>query len=139
MTDGEALLATIIAEPWNDLPRLVYADWLDENGREIEAKHIRDEVAHPTTSTPHYVFPGTVPILAYRRGFVAEIRCTMAYWLSNGPEWVRDAPIERVAITEPLYVMPPEIARWANHIGGVTRRDVDETSRACIAWARSVQ
>jgi uncharacterized protein (TIGR02996 family) len=32
MTDRQALLAAIIAEPDEDMPRLAYADWLDEQG-----------------------------------------------------------------------------------------------------------
>jgi uncharacterized protein (TIGR02996 family) len=32
VTDRDALLAAILANPDDDLPRLVYADWLDENG-----------------------------------------------------------------------------------------------------------
>jgi uncharacterized protein (TIGR02996 family) len=32
MTDRDALIAAIAAAPADDLPRLVYADWLDENG-----------------------------------------------------------------------------------------------------------
>ncbi|MDB5311977.1 MAG: hypothetical protein JWO38_6179 [Gemmataceae bacterium] len=35
MSDRDALLAAILAAPDDDLPRLVYADWLDENGRAI--------------------------------------------------------------------------------------------------------
>lgn len=31
MSDGEALLAAILANPDDDAPRLVYADWLEEN------------------------------------------------------------------------------------------------------------
>jgi uncharacterized protein (TIGR02996 family) len=31
MTDGYALLRAIEAEPDDDTPRFVYADWLDEN------------------------------------------------------------------------------------------------------------
>ena len=33
LTDEDALLAAITAAPKDDLPRLVYADWLDEHGR----------------------------------------------------------------------------------------------------------
>jgi uncharacterized protein (TIGR02996 family) len=36
MSDGDALLAAILAEPDADLPRLVFADWLDEYGGEPE-------------------------------------------------------------------------------------------------------
>jgi uncharacterized protein (TIGR02996 family) len=28
----EAFLGAILAEPGNDLPRLIYADWLEERG-----------------------------------------------------------------------------------------------------------
>ena len=33
MTDREALLAAIHADPDDDTARLVYADWLQENGQ----------------------------------------------------------------------------------------------------------
>jgi uncharacterized protein (TIGR02996 family) len=36
MSDGDALLAAILAEPDEDVPRLVYADWLDEVGDESD-------------------------------------------------------------------------------------------------------
>jgi uncharacterized protein (TIGR02996 family) len=48
MSDKEALLATILAEPDNDLPRLVFADWLEENGTVFErgwAELIRVQIA----------------------------------------------------------------------------------------------
>jgi uncharacterized protein (TIGR02996 family) len=42
MDDVErALLAAIIAEPEDDTPRLVYADWLDEHARPERAEFIR--------------------------------------------------------------------------------------------------
>ena len=41
MSDGDALLAAILAEPDEDTPRLAYADWLDEYGG--EAEHVRAE------------------------------------------------------------------------------------------------
>jgi uncharacterized protein (TIGR02996 family) len=43
MTDGDALYRAIVARPEDDTPRLVYADWLDENGHEEEAEFIRLE------------------------------------------------------------------------------------------------
>ncbi len=45
--DEAALLAAIIAAPQDDLPRLVYADWLDERGEEsdaAQAEYIRLEI-----------------------------------------------------------------------------------------------
>ncbi|MBA4068200.1 MAG: hypothetical protein C0501_31765 [Isosphaera sp.] len=41
MSDEDALLAAILADPDDDTPRLVYADWLDEHGRHDRAEFIR--------------------------------------------------------------------------------------------------
>lgn len=41
MNDRAAFLAAIIAEPENDLPRLIYADYLDEHGEVERAEFIR--------------------------------------------------------------------------------------------------
>lgn len=44
MTDGEALVAGIAADPENDLPRLVFADWLEEHGDAERAEFVRAQV-----------------------------------------------------------------------------------------------
>jgi len=41
MSDEDALIAAIIANPDEDTPRLVYADWLQENGRPERGEFIR--------------------------------------------------------------------------------------------------
>jgi uncharacterized protein (TIGR02996 family) len=41
LTDGEILLRAILATPEDDAPRLIYADWLEENGEEERAEFIR--------------------------------------------------------------------------------------------------
>lgn len=41
MSDEPALLAAIRAHPDEDTPRLIYADWLDENGQPERAEFIR--------------------------------------------------------------------------------------------------
>jgi uncharacterized protein (TIGR02996 family) len=41
MTDEDSFLRAITAAPDDDLPRLVYADWLDEHGRHERAEFIR--------------------------------------------------------------------------------------------------
>src|SRR4029079_18415576 len=41
MRDEDALLRAIDAEPHDDLPRLAYADWLEENGQAEGAGFIR--------------------------------------------------------------------------------------------------
>jgi uncharacterized protein (TIGR02996 family) len=40
-SDGDALFRAICAQPWEDTPRLVYADWLQENGQLERAEFIR--------------------------------------------------------------------------------------------------
>jgi uncharacterized protein (TIGR02996 family) len=40
-SDGEALFRAILAAPADDLPRLVYADWLQEHGNAERAEFIR--------------------------------------------------------------------------------------------------
>lgn len=52
MTDGEALLATIIANPDEDTPRLIYADYLDDNDEPERAAAIRKQVAHARLPSP---------------------------------------------------------------------------------------
>lgn len=41
MTDRDALLKAILAQPDEDMPRLMYADWLTENGHESRGEFIR--------------------------------------------------------------------------------------------------
>lgn len=40
-TDELAIIAGIKAEPESDVPRLVYADWIEEHGRSLQAEFIR--------------------------------------------------------------------------------------------------
>jgi uncharacterized protein (TIGR02996 family) len=45
MCTEDALLAAVRTAPDDDLPRLVYADWLDENGDADRAEYIRCQIA----------------------------------------------------------------------------------------------
>jgi uncharacterized protein (TIGR02996 family) len=44
MTDGEALQRAVVADPDDDTPRLIYADWLEENGQAERAAFIRAHI-----------------------------------------------------------------------------------------------
>jgi uncharacterized protein (TIGR02996 family) len=44
MTERDALLRAILCEPTDDTVRLVYADWLDENGEPERAEFVRVQV-----------------------------------------------------------------------------------------------
>lgn len=45
MVDGDALLRGIIGEPGDDLVRLAYADWCEENGQSERAEFVRLQIA----------------------------------------------------------------------------------------------
>ncbi|HKB05988.1 MAG TPA: TIGR02996 domain-containing protein [Gemmataceae bacterium] len=45
-SESDALLAAVLADPDDDAPRLVYADWLDEHARHERAALIRLQVEH---------------------------------------------------------------------------------------------
>ncbi|HEV3384748.1 MAG TPA: TIGR02996 domain-containing protein, partial [Gemmata sp.] len=44
MSDRDALHAAICANPDDDTPRLVFADWLDEHGEAKRAAYIRASI-----------------------------------------------------------------------------------------------
>jgi uncharacterized protein (TIGR02996 family) len=50
MSDRDALLAAILAQPDDDTPRLVYADWLDEHDEPERAEFIRIQFRLPNLS-----------------------------------------------------------------------------------------
>jgi len=137
-SDERALMSAILADPTNDTPRLVYADWLEEQGCGERAEFIRDTVwmsanhtdcpvrladlgrgrpvplrcgiceyctrrrraekfysKHQWIDAPAYAvafeptpLDGEMPAghgitLIVRRGFVAEVVCTLADWMGG--------------------------------------------------------
>src|SRR5215203_2415404 len=97
MSDESALLAAILANPDEDTPRLVYADWLQENGQPERAEFIRLQIERErlTPADPRFataarregilfahnksrwllalqlMMPGSA--LKFRRGFVEDL------------------------------------------------------------------
>jgi uncharacterized protein (TIGR02996 family) len=69
--DERALIQTIIANPDDDLPRLVYADWLEEHGRAASAELFRCE-GHRAGGEPkwHTRLPDRYPDLANRLVYI---------------------------------------------------------------------
>jgi len=57
MSDYDALMATVIAYPDSDSPRLIFADWLEEHGEEERAEFIRVQCELARTK----VMPGWLP------------------------------------------------------------------------------
>src|SRR5688572_27666976 len=81
MNDGNALLASIIANPAEDTPRLMFADYLEETGdRESRDRaafiRVQIEISHRPNmmcTTPHPL--GVQPIEATWHRFTAHCRC----------------------------------------------------------------
>jgi uncharacterized protein (TIGR02996 family) len=123
MSDHDAFLAAITASPDDDTPRLVYADFLEENNEPDRAAFIRDQVRlaqlppwDPFAVTSRWqrhefmsgkAFLGSLPVLGtsqlewpvepFRRGFVwcLNIRHLIG-WESMEARILREAPIGEV-------------------------------------------
>lgn len=85
-TDGEALLRAICAAPAEDTPRLVYADWCDENGQPERAEFIRVQIALSHLPAPCVVRPEGITIDPPGESHTAEISVPFseAVALENG-------------------------------------------------------
>lgn len=111
MTTREALLKAVLANPDDDLPRLVYADWLEENDKQVAADYIRIACAGDAVTTLEYSrrhwrevddFRDVVKYgmgYDYSRGFVSGVHCSLANWLKHGPAVVREHPVAKVNFT----------------------------------------
>jgi uncharacterized protein (TIGR02996 family) len=74
VTDGQALLQAILDYPNDDVPRLVYADWLEEHDDPARAEFIRAQVELASLPEGH-------PELDGLRKREQEL------WRAHGPRW----------------------------------------------------
>jgi uncharacterized protein (TIGR02996 family) len=117
MTDRDALLAAVIARPEDDLPRLVFADWLDEHGEPARATFIRAQIAGDEATAADLLcehkaaWDRELPEWAtwkdtkvvYRRGFVAELITTPRRLLREGHELFAVAPVHAVHLRPQVH------------------------------------
>ncbi len=135
-TDRDALLAGILADPDADLPRLVFADWLEETGHPANcarAEYIRlaiDETRHPAERGTrrkrksrldglkamfddewdvfHKATPGRGLFHATRsRGFVDHVSIRPAKLATVFPELPERYPIREMLITGGALIHTP--------------------------------
>ena len=97
MTDREALIAAIAASPADDLPRLVFADWLDDHGDPAQAEFIRAHVRLYRTR------PGTGEYAAIARRCDDLMRANCGEWLQT---------ICEAFGCEPPRFAPPQPSGW---------------------------
>jgi uncharacterized protein (TIGR02996 family) len=126
MSDREAFVRAILESPDDDAPRLVYADWLDENGDPARAEFIRLQCElggivlgtqaafdrfRAIQSRSRTLFEahheqwlrelGPLPPdrhmqIWFRRGMAAKVVCPVEYFLAHGHCLFDVAPVEEV-------------------------------------------
>lgn len=141
MTDAD-FLAAIIADPKNDVPRLIYADWLEERG-DPRGEFIRRSCV-PPYHCYRYQFPEGPPAaleillgrptgrgwvgvrsgliviapplegIAYTisRGFVEAVRCTAKDWSRYAKFLVATQPIQDVEIAGVVSAEDRALFSW---------------------------
>jgi uncharacterized protein (TIGR02996 family) len=119
MTSDEAFLADIIAHPDDDAPRLVYADWLEENGQPDRAGFIRAQVqrlragpgapeeelrrregyqlAREQAAWRERLGSGHA-VLTLVRGFVEGVGTSATNWLKQGRAMLEATPLRQLKL-----------------------------------------
>lgn len=145
VTDGAALVRRVIADPGDDLLRLIYADWLEEAGEQERAAFIRHQVeasglSAVTPSTAGHVsqwrrewaLPGSIsgqwPTNCggweWRRGFPEIWHCPFHLWAAHGAALAESNPISRVVLTDRQPQGSPRERKWTwyrDHTGWLQR------------------
>jgi uncharacterized protein (TIGR02996 family) len=119
MSDHDALLAAVIAAPADDLPRLVFADYLDESGDADRAEFIRVqiELARRPADDPqrselsrrerellsrnrgNWVIPGLrATPQRFRRGFVEVVEIAADELIQSGGRLLDAAPVRHLRV-----------------------------------------
>lgn len=118
MSDDELLRAAIVARPDEDLPRLVYADFLQEAGHDDRAELIRVQCAlerlpandpERTELTrreaellaahkPEWRIAGLTGTQTFRRGMIESVETTAEALVRADPEVLRLAPVRHLRL-----------------------------------------
>jgi uncharacterized protein (TIGR02996 family) len=124
---GEAILQAVLAEPDDDAPRLIYADWLADNGQEDRAEFIRLQLELfrlPTNdargkqlrqrekqlwSANKKAWLATLPLelrkrkyIAFHCGFFEELTHAPSTWTTCADELFRSHPVHRLKPKSPF-------------------------------------
>jgi uncharacterized protein (TIGR02996 family) len=142
-----AFLADVIEHPDDDAPRLVFADWLEDNGDAPRAEFIRAQIAwartpedDPRRDALHRQAWGLlhdhgkawlaeVPAWArgealFVRGFVMQISATAREFLESAPGLFRRAPIRAVKLRSASDKQLVEVTE-AGHLGRVAELNLN--------------
>jgi uncharacterized protein (TIGR02996 family) len=144
-----AFIAAIVADPDDDAPRLIYSDWLDEQGQSERAEFIRvqctlwqaQDLPEDLVDTAkeeefrsreqQFLDGGLSSALGaenlrkykpvWRRGFVHAITLSAADWLQHADAILAAQPVQEVTLTTWPMI---------NQIGGIPRFGYDFQSNA---------
>ena len=135
MHDRDAFFAAIVSRPDDDLPRLIYADYLDERGDAERAEFIRLQCAaargEPDVDlrriaqldAAHHErwlaeCGPSVYYAAFRRGFAEHVVMSARDFLRDGPELRSRSPIRSMALLGAGQVLARLLAE--PHLAGLT-------------------
>lgn len=116
MSDVAEFVASVVANPDDDLPRLIYADWLDDHGA-ARGKFIRQQVRHSrgeklnlheqnelahAERTHGRKWAGKLAewafVIGYERGFPESLVLSASVFYEKASEIFRIAPIRQVTL-----------------------------------------
>ncbi len=123
MTDGDSLRAAVVANPDDDLPRLIFADWLDENDQTDRAAFIRAQIeaarCEPFSPGARHAEERALKLLirnrtewtrplgyaveaAFVRGFVERISLQAPAFSPIAPDIFLREPVRELSLTRAL-------------------------------------
>ncbi len=119
MTEQDAFLRAILEAPADDAPRLIYADWLEENGEREEAEFIRFQCASAEPKVKSWqqrrrhfeaIVDAFVPAVihdiratksaTWRRGFIASVALPASAFFRHAAALFAAHPITEVRLTD---------------------------------------
>lgn len=115
MNDAEAFELAIRQNPDDETVRLVYADWLEENGQRDRAVHIRTGICTHFNRIRWFgraVSDGSTQLIIWR-GYVREVRCPISRWLWYADELIKQ-PLKRVTCYGKWGFGPKARHQWTN-------------------------
>jgi uncharacterized protein (TIGR02996 family) len=134
MSDRDAFLAAIIEQPEQDLPRLVYADFLDDSGETARAEFIRLQCAAAQGDREHDRRIGELEKLhreewlaplgrgvyhaVFRRGFPEHLVMAARDFVKDNPEIRMHTPVRGIALLGAGRVLARLLA--GPHLAGLT-------------------
>jgi uncharacterized protein (TIGR02996 family) len=99
MTDEAAFLKAICDNPNDMAPRLIYVDWLEEQGKNQLAEWIRKRIGSDTAIECTSNKPKDT-IFYHRNGFYELVYTSPLEWAKMADQWTGEHPINQVVFSE---------------------------------------